>query len=357
MDEHLLFNLSKSGSYPAFVTPTGTNATPVESFNIDGVRTLEIPDDTGSSTRSKVYKYQSSVNATGSLSMLAYPTGLLPLLFRSFLTDVDANLDGTAYDNDLLPDDPGSISNPQLPWFSFVQYYAGVTGQAVRGAIATKLTLACTNGEALKVSVDFLAADTGKSGGTWSDGSTAVPALPTVLYPTSMPVPFRFNEGGIYLGGTITKSGNKLSTNGSPVAVIDTFTLEITLNAEGRYPIRDGAPTIGYTRHGARDVVFSGDYDWADYTTTNYDNIRSAAETALQLRFISDPDIPSISGKKYELILSFPRMVWPQDGGLLPPVVGTVMPRKQSIRLMSMQDLGSTLIDMGVSIQTEDDLS
>ena len=357
MNEHLTYNFHGSGTYPTFTNPSSVNAIPVTNFNIDGVRNLEIPADTGATIRSRSYKHQGAVNATGTLNMLAYPTGLLPWLFRSFLTDVDANLDGAAYDNDLLPDDPDSITTPQLPWFSFVQYYAGVTGQAVSGAVPTKITLSCTGGEALMVAVDFIAADTGKSGGTWSDGSS-VPSLPTVSYPSSLPDPLRFHEGNIYLGGTITKSGNKLVTdNTTPVGVIDTFTLEITLNVEGRYPIRDGAPTIGYTRHGIRDIVFSGDYDWADYTDANYDNIRSAAESALQLRFISDEDIPTISGKKYELYLNFPRMVWPQDGGLLPPVSGEVMPRKQSISLIAMQDISTTQYDIGVSIQTEADLT
>lgn len=357
MNEHITYNLHTSGSYPAFTNPTGVNAVPVTSFNIDGVRAANVPEDTGATIRSRAYKHQGAVNASGSLTMLAYPTSLLPLLFRSFLTDIDANLDGAAYDNDMLPDDPDSITTPQLPWFSFVQYYAGVTGKAIRGAVMTKLTLACTGGEALTVAVDWIAADTGKSGGTWADNVTSIPSLPTVSYPATLPAPLRFHEGSIHIGGTISKTGNKLTSTNAPVAVIDTFTLEITLNVEGRFPIQDGMPTIGYTRHGIRDIQFSGDYDWADYTTTNYDNIRSAAETGLQLRFISDDDIPTVAGKKYEVILTFPRMVWPADGGLLPPVSGVVMPRKQSIRLFTMQDITTTQYDIGVSVQTEDDLT
>ena len=354
-NEHLTYGLHKSGTFPAFTNPASTNAIPVENFNIDGTRTLEIPEDTGATIRSKAYKYQGAVNASGSMSMRAYNTGLIPLLFRSFLTDVDANLDGSAYDNDLLPDDAGSITTPQNPWFSFVQYYGATIGQAVRGAVLSKITLSCTGGEALMVACDFIAADTGKSGGTWSDG-VSIASLPTVAYPATVPPPLRFHEGSLTFGGSMTKSGNKLSTNGSPVCLIDTFSLEITLNTEGRFPICDGAPTIGYTRHGARDIVFTGDYDWADYTDTNYDDMKDAAETALQLKFISDADMPTIA-KKYELIVNLPRMVWPEDGGLLPPVDGVVMPKKQSIRLVSMQDITTTLTDIGVSIQTEADLT
>ncbi len=356
MNEHLAFNFHSSGTYPAFTNPTGVNATPVESFNIDGVRNLEIPADTGATIRSRAYQHQGAVTANGSLTMRAYPTGLIPWLFRSFLTDVDANLDGTAYDNDMLPDDPAAVTTPQLPWFSFVQYYAATIGQAVRGAVPTKITLSCTGGEALMVAVDFIAADTGRSGGTWSGGA-AIASLPTISYPATLPPPLRFHEGNIYLGGAITLSGNKLTTSQSTAeGTIDTFTIEITLNVEGRFPIRDGDPTIGYTRHGIRDIVFTGDYDWADYSATNYNNIRSATETALQLRFISDADMPTIA-RKYELFLNFPRMVWPQDGGLLPSVSGEIMPRKQSIRLVAMQDIATTLYDVGVSIQTEADLT
>lgn len=354
-NEHLTYGLHKSGSYPAFTNPASTNAIPVESFNIDGVRNTEIPEDTGATIRSRAYKHQGAVNATGSLTMKAYPTGLLPFLFRSFLTDVDANLDGSSYDNDMLPDDPTSITTPQNPWFSFVQYYGATMGQAIRGAVLSKITLSCTGGEALMIAADFIAADTGKSGGTWSDGS-AIASLPTVAYPAVVPPPLRFHEGGIHLGGSMTLSTNKMTTTGTAIGLIDTFSLEITLNLEGRFPIRDGAPTIGYTRHGIRDIVFTGDWDWADYDDTQYDAMRAATETSLQLKFISDADMPTIA-KKYELFVNLPRMVWPQDGAILPPVDGVVMPKKQSVRLVSMQDITTTLYDIGVSIQTEANLT
>lgn len=354
-NEHLAYGIHTSGTFPAYTNPSSTNAIPIESFNIDGVRTLAIPEDTGATIRSRAYKHQGAVNASGSLTMKAYPTGLLPLLFRSFLVDVDANLDGAAYDNDLLPDDAGSITTPQNPWFSFVQYYGATTGQAIRGAVLSKITLSCTGGEALMIAADFVAADTGASGGTWSDG-TSIASLPTIVYPATVPPPLRFHEGGIYLGGSMTQSGNKLSTNGSAVLLIDTFSLEITLNTEGRFPIRDGAPTIGYTRHGIRDIVFTGDWDWADYSETNYNSMRAASETPLQLRFISDPDMPTIS-EKYELFVNMPRMIWPEDGALFPPVDGVVMPKKQSVRLVAMEDITTTNTDIGVSIQTEANLT
>lgn len=354
-NEHLAYGIHTAGSFPAFTNPTSTNAIPVESFNINGVRKHEIPEDTGSTIRSRAYKHQGAVNASGSLTMKAYPTGLVPLLFRSFLTDVDANLDGAAYDNDMLPDDPGSITNPQNPWFSFVQYYGATVGQSIRGAVLSKITLSCTGGEALMIAADFVAADTGKSSGTWSDG-TSIASLPTIAYPATVPPPLRFHEGGIYEGGSMSLSTNKMTTTGSAIGLIDTFSLEITLNLEGRFPIRDGAPTIGYTRHGIRDIVFTGDWDWADYDDTQYDAMRAASETPLQLRFISDANMPTIA-VNYELIISLPRMIWPEDGALFPPVDGVVMPKKQSVRLVAMQDITTTQYDIGVSIQTEANLT
>jgi hypothetical protein len=119
-------------------------------------------------------------------------------------------------------------------------------------------------------------------------------------------------------------------------------------------PIRDGAPTIAYTRHGAREITWRGDIDFATPVVTYYDYMRAATEMSVRLDFVSDDEYES--GHNYELHITLPRMVWPEDGAHLPAIDGSLTPKKQAIRLVSMMHT-SVNTDLGVSIKTTDDLT
>lgn len=351
MNEHLIFAINTSGTYPAWTTPD--KAIPVNSCTFAGARALMRHEDTGATIRSRRYTSQGAVNAAGSVAMKGYPVYLLPWVFRSFLTDAAQAAAGTGWDNDLLPNDGTDV---QLPWFSFQKRYTASIAENVKGAVLQKLTLACRGGEELQVTMDFIAEDIAKAGGTWSDGTSSPAVIASVPYPSTMPVPLRFHEGAIIRGGTVSKSTKKLSVaSGTTVATIETFNLEIALNTEGRFAIRDGAPTIAYTRHGERAITFTAEVDWADYATTYLDAMRAATETAIRLEFTSDDEFDT--GENYELFITMPRMVYPEDGGPFPQLDGTLMPKKQAIKLVSLQSNDDTVdVDIGVSIQTSDDL-
>jgi hypothetical protein len=352
MNEHFIFHPHKAGAgtYPEWTTPDV--ATPVMSCAIQGTRQLLRHDDTGATMRSRKYKSQGAVKASGAIRLKGYPVGLLPWLFRLFLSDAAVAAAGaTGYDNDLLPDD----TLVQLGWLSIQKWYSSAVAENVRGAAPGRIRLSCKGGEELQVDADFTAADTSKGGGTWSGGAAAPDTLGAIPYPAAMPVPLRFHEGAIILGGTPEKVGKKLSVSaGTTVATIDTFELEIALNAEGVYAIRDGAPTIAYTRHGAREITWRGDIDFATPLVTYYDYMRAATEMSVRLDFVSDDEYES--GHNYELHITLPRMVWPEDGAPLPAIDGSLAPKKQAIRLVSMM---SAVVDtdLGVSIKTTDDLT
>lgn len=355
-NEHLIFVPHLSGSYPAFTQPTvgnGGKAIPVTSVTLGGSRALDIHEDTGSTKRTRAYKSQGAVNASGTITMQGYPRYLIPFVFRSFLTDVAVNAAGIGYDNDLLPNDSVDV---QLPWFSFQKYYSSTVAENIRGAVIQKITLSCAGGEVLKTSLDFIAADVTEAGQNWSDGLTASPGVvSSIPYPDPMPTPLRFHEGNIEFGGSASIAGKKLSANGSSIGTIESFTLSITLNTEGRFAVRDGDPTIAYTRQGQRAILFEGGIDWANLSMTYYRDMLAANETVVRLEFVSD----AVYGgsDNYELFITLPRMVWPPGGAPTPPLDGTIMPKKQSLRLMNMEDITTTNTDIGASIQTLDNLT
>ncbi len=353
-NEHLSFILEDDGTYPAWSTPS--KSIPVTSAAFSGSRVNNRFEDTGATVRSRKYQSQGAVTGTGSIAMRAYPVGLLPYLFRAFLTDVDTNAASTGYDNDMLPND--SVDT-QLPWFSFQQKHNASVGQNARGAVLSSLSLSCTGGEEANISADFVVADVARTGGTWSDGTSSAAlvtpnydaSFPALVGGTTLPPPFRFHEGGIYIGNpTLNKSGNKFSLDGaSPIATIESVNLSIALNTEGRFPIRDGAPTVGYTRHGERNIELTAEIDWSSYGTTYYDYMKAATESIVQLSFISDATY--VSGQPYEMIITLPRVVAPEDAAPFPQTDGTHMPKKQSLKFIAMEDETYSL-DIGVSFQS-----
>jgi len=348
VSEHLTFAINTSGSYPAWSTPN--KSIPVTSASFAAARALNRFEDTGSTIRSRRYKSQGAVNnASGSISFRGYPVYLLSWMFRAFLLDAAQSAAGTGWKNDLLPDD----TVQQLPWFSFQQRYAASVGQNARGAVLNQMTLSCAGGEELNVQSDFVVADVALAGGDWSDGSNS-PSLVSAAYPATLPPPLRFHEGQIIFGGSVSKSTNALSlTGGTTIATFQSIQLQIANNAEGRYTVRDGAPTISRTRHGIRDITLSGDVDWSDFTTSHYDAMQAATETAVQLKFISDGTFSS--GQNYQLIITLPRMVWTQDGAPLPDMDGSKAAKTQSLSLVAMED-ETLATDIGVTFRTTDDL-
>lgn len=354
-NEHLIVLPHFSGTYPAFTQPStgnGGKAIPITSVTIAGSRALDIHDDTGGTKRSRAYKSQGAMNVSGTITMRGYPLHLIPWVFRSFLTDVDVNAAGTGYDNDLLPNDSVDV---QLPWFSMQKYYSSTVAENIKGAVVQKISLSCSGGEVLNTTIDFIAADISKAGGTWSDGSASPGVVAALPYPSPMPVPLRFHEGAVKLGGTASKSTNKLSSTGTAICTIESFTLDITLNTEGRFAICDGAPTIAYTRHGQRDITLQAEIDWADLSMTYYDAMLAATETVARLDFISD--VAYGGSDNYELFITLPRMVWQENGAPTPQLDGVIMSKMQSLNLVAMEDITTTNTDIGVSIQTLDDLT
>ena len=350
-NEHLTFAIHTSGTFPAWTVPDKT--IPVTSSTFEGARVRNIHQDTGSSIRSRKYSSQGATNVTGSVSMRAYPEYLLPWVFRSFLTDAAQTAASSGWTNHMLPNDSVDV---QLPWFSFQEYRSAAVSRNVRGAVLQKITLSGNGGEDLQVAMDFIAEDIGRIGGTWSDGSnTNLSSVISPSYPDPLPPPLRFHEGNmIFDADSVSVSSNEMTvTGGTVVCTIETFSLEITLNTEGRFAICDGAPTIAYTRHGVRDIVLTAEIDWADFAQDYYDDMRAANDSIIRLEFESDGTFPT--GQNYKMLITLPRMAWPEDGAPFPQLDGTIMPKKQSLRLVAMENADINY-DIGVTFQTLDDL-
>lgn len=351
--DHISFILNGlSGTYPAWANPDKSQ--PVNTASFTASRVLNRYEDTGAVNRSRRYASQGGVtNGTGSINMKGYPRGLFPYLFRSFLTNMSQAASGTGYNNYMQPNDGTDV---QLPWFSFQTKRGSTIGENIRGAVLNTLTLSCAGGEDLMVQAGFLVNDVTRVGQPWSEGGSNSASLQSLAYPSPLPPPLRFHEAALTRGGTASDGGGQRLdyAGGTTIAKMENINIAFTLNTENRYAIRDGAPTAAYTRHGERTIEITGEIDWADYGTTYYDAMRAATETTLEVDFTSDGTYSS--GQSYKLRLVFPRVIYPEDGGVFPQVDGSHMPKKIPIKLLAMMD-ETLLTDVAVQFKTLDDLT
>lgn len=358
MPEHLSYKLSTSGSYPVWETPDASM--PVTSANFTGTRTLNIFPDTGATRRTRSYFSPGAVAGSGSVSFRAYPTGLLPWLLRSIFTDASSTAAGAGWRNELLPDD----TLVQLPWFSFqIQRVFGATvTENAKGCVVNSLTLSSAPGEEVNVSAEFTVEDTARTGGTWSDGTTSAPSAVTLAYPTNpdtgiIPAPLRFHEGTIRYNPTHTLAGKRLNVSGGTVlGTVESFNLAINLNTVGHYAIRQGAPTIAYTRQGERSIELTADIDWAAADTTYYEAMKAPGKIGMSITFASDETYSS--GEVYELRINMPGMIQPEDSAPFPDIDGSLESKMLATRWIAMEEtVSGTLQDIGVTMKTTDDLT
>ena len=355
-NEHFIISpAATSGTYDAWTTPT--IAVPVRSATFRGSRDVIQHDDTGSFTRAMRHISLGAVNSTGnSLSSYLFPTGLMPWLFRSFLTNAAQVPAGSGYVNHLLPQ-PSTV---QPPWFSFQQVWNFVRGQNVRGAVLESLAIGLNGGEHGTMDANFTIADAAAAGGTWSDGSASGAMLDSSTvqsaYNTAAAalVPFRFHEAAIITGANIANSSGELTVSGgTTVATLNSVQLDFQLNAEGLHYLRQGAPTIARTYHNARTINITGSVDWTDGASTYYDAMRAGTTTSLVIDLVHDLEFSA--GQNWRLRMTFPRVVHPTQGADFPVVDGSRSNKRQALTWTTLDDL--TLgVDLGVSIWTDIDL-
>jgi hypothetical protein len=335
-----------------FVVPT--TRSPVTTSDFKGGKTLiDLPNTEGDS-RAMRDNVPGLMEASGTVIMPAYPTGFMPQVIRSFLTNNDASASGTGFTNDLLPDD----TIVQYPWFSIQNVYSSTMAQSIRGAVLSKWTLAAAAGALVTSAAEFVSQDISMVGGFWSDDVTAAPGVvgSSTLAPETRP--FIFNDGQIFTGsGAISLIGNKISIASlSKIADLESFSLEVDLGVEGRPAICDAPPTINRTRHGLRKSTLTADVDWAIPDAAYWNLMQANTPLYLQIRFTS-PDFFDMTGPKfYKMTIVLPRMHFPSGGGDIPVLDGTKTSKNQSITLESYQEKGIGL-DIGIGLDLEEDLT
>jgi hypothetical protein len=342
-----------TGAYGTWVAPD--KRSPVTSVNFDGGPELITLLTTEGTTRAPKSRVSGLMQASGSLTMPAYPTGFLPWAIRSFLADNDSTASGSGFINDLLPDD----SLVQFPWFSLQLVYSESEARSVRGAVPSSWTLSAAAGAEMTTSFDFVAQDIAHVGGNWHDkpptAAPAVVAVSTIADP--LPRPFVFCDGRVLTGTNVTKSGNKLTlVGGTKIANLESFTLELDLAVEGKSAIDNTGCTINRTRHNLRKATLTGDLDWADPNATYWETMNAGTQLFIQIELVSSDEYDIVLGLPYKMIITLPHMVMPSAGDGTPALMGDKVSKNQSLTFESFED-SDTVTDIGVTIHCDEDLT
>lgn len=344
-----IFKFQDTGDYGDWVTPDLRS--PIETSAFNGGKELVTLPDTEGTTRAPSAFVQGLMQASGNVTMSAYPVGFIEWVIRAILIDNVSTVSGTGFINDLLPDD----STNQLPWFSIQEVYNSTFARNSRGCVPTKWTLSVGAGAVVKSAFDFVVQDISQTGGFWSDGTTAAPGVAggsTIASP--MPRPYIFSNAQILTGDGISKVGNKLDiTNPIAICTIDSFSFELDLAVEGKPAVCQGPPTSKRTENGLRKATLTFDNSWAVQNSTYWEIMQTGQTVYAQISLIS-PDVYD-TGLPFEMITTLTRMQLASEGDGTPQLDGTKTSKMQSITMESFEDL-ATGVDLGITIKSSTDL-
>jgi hypothetical protein len=254
---------------------------------------------------------------------------------------------GLAYEHGFIPNDAA------VPAGLSVQLKRDAThAQNLLGVLINTLKIACTAGEEVKLSGDWVAKDEAPSGGYWDyDKAVAAPAvITTPTYSSPLVGALDFVEATVNIGGTLTynPSTKTFTVVGGASAIIEMIEVTLTNNWDARVFLGNRTPknAVG----GDREVTCRFTLDQSTTTETFYGYWRAGTTGAIVLKFIG-PNIETTNFYTGEIVLPL------VDYGPapLPDISGSQERRTQSVEATALQssfadlDIAARIIDKQAS--------
>lgn len=344
MPDHLMF--AEEGAWGQWTTPT--SAMPVRSANLQGQQPLMNTEETGGG-RGMLPGAIGEVGAGGPIACNLHPI-LLPVLIRSAFGSRTTAGAGTGYRNALLPDDEVAFES-----FSFQQRYKTNLALNIKGAKMSSMTIAAATRQFAQFTSEWVAKDIALAGGTWSDDTASAAVVDPPPYLAAMPAPFKFYEGVMRLGGTVSNVGNELVVAGG-VAMNDFDNIEVafTFNQSAdAYGVNLGDRTVQSIDEGAREIAVRFAPNFA-VASSAYWAAWKAGEPAVVELYFAGVEYDGVGNKNYEMKITLPYVQY--SAAPLPEVS-----RNYGLRRMSVEGAGKVdptlLVDSGFVIQGTEDLS
>jgi hypothetical protein len=341
--EHFMF--AKETTFGTWTTPN--KALPVRTVALTGGQPLMIPDETGGG-RGQRPGSPGEISATGDVTTLLHPT-VLPFLLRSVFATRATSAAGTGFRNKLLIDDDISFDT-----FSVQKRYRADLAESLRGVKMTGFTIGARAREFATCTLNFAGKDsTITPGGTWSDGTSAPVVVDPVPYEATYVEPFKFYQGVIRLGGSVTlTAGELVVTGGTPRNDLDNVEIAFNFNVgTDAYGINLGDRTVQSLDEGRREITVRFDPNFNNSGAEFYNAWKNGARAIVEL-FFQGPIYNASS--RYELKLTLPWVVY--SNGAVPELNAAYGLKRHTVEGSAFVD-PTTDVDVGLVIQSPEDLS
>lgn len=288
---------------------------------------------------------------SGSFEYRAYEEWLGTLFqlagFNTATPTVEAG--GTlAYGHGLIPQESAATLTGSVQGI-----YSASIAHSFRGLAIDKLTFSCKAKEPAMIKGDWIAKDTGYTGGNWFGDGTAAPAV--VASPTYFGATvglLHFAGATLTIGGTpaLSTTTNQFSlTGGSVATTVDMCELTIANNYLYSHTLGTVYNPSVFTRQ-KRTVEGKLDIDWSTISQTHYASLLAGTEQALTLQFQGSLIEAT---NYYKLIITLPKITI--RAADIPPLTGAQDRKIQSVGFKAqihptMVDSGGQAYDIGVKI-------
>jgi len=337
--EHIIFD-EQDSAWKTWVTPD--KAIPVRSFSLDpGVSYVD--ERATGSARDLKYSWLGSKLVTGSIEMIAWYEYLGYFLKAAGLHDIASTQQGatSAYLHGFFP------KHDTMPLGLSVQAKRDADdADNVLGMLFNSVTIACTAGEPVVITADYIGYDEAPTDGTWDyDGATGAPAV--IASPTYFAVtvlPYRFQHGSLNVGSTLTfdNTENKYTKVGGAAATIESISITWENNYDPRVFLGNRVPgnVIG------QDFNVSGSFDLDQSTVSetfrNY--YRAGTNNAIWLQFASG--VEADTGYDYDMTIVVPNVDYRAGG--LPDLTGDNSRRMQSVEFTGKVDSNDVSLNVQI---------
>ena len=338
------FMWADESAWGTYVAPD--MAVPVRSAGINPETTFMESGVTGGG-RARRPGAPGEIAVNGPMETILYAQDL-GFLMRSFMLTRAQTAAGAGYRNKLLPDDESAHTS-----FSLQKRYSDTRAESIIGAKVNTFRISARSREYATANFEFAAKDAAASGGFYSDGVTAAPAVvDPVPYTAGLRDGLKFYQAEMLLGGTVAlTAGEIVITGGTARCEIDNVELEANFNlAADAYGLCLDDRTTTSMDEGLREISLRFDPNFSVVGFEFYNAWRAGTPAVVQLHF-QGPEYEA--GFKDDILITLPYVVYQSAPN--PDVNAEYGIKRVSVEAAAYLD-PTILVDWGIVIQTTDDL-
>lgn len=344
-NEHVMF--AEEPAYGTWTTPD--KAIPVRSMNLTGNQPLMIPEETGGGRGDLPGAVGEVSVGPGDITGLLRPKGWGWLL-RSAFGIRAVTTTGLVNRNKFLIDDD---IDPET--FSFQKRFKPTLAESIKGSKLAGFTISARTREFAMITTSWVGKDSVASGsapGTWADGSAAPAVVDPVPYASPQIEAFKFYQGVMRLGGTLTLvDGELVVTGGTARGDLDNIEIGMNLNpSTDAYGVNLGDRTLQDIPLGRREITARFDPNFGASGAEFYNGWKAGSRAVVELYFRG----PVISGAdRHEMKITLPWVIYSAGG--MPELNAQYGLKRHTVEGRAFLDdaLGA---DIGLVIQTTEDL-